>query len=231
MIDSLMDFLNTPVRPGAVVAIRLAIWVPVVYLIIQFVRALSAAGRWKLVKLFYLLNSVPNLPHRVLRLAALSCATQHDARGGSLVPNGEQTSHQARRTPNHRRRAPGSENRRPGDPGTFTSRPQHEAMGWRHAAPQAGDRGQQRDLVPLLAGPGRTTPADLDANMVQACQALEVVGPLKLEQRCLRQPENSEPLIDVGQFVSHAEAHQVDLQPFEMQLPYKLDQQPAEFRS
>jgi len=51
MIDSLMDFMNTPVGQYATVAIQYAVFVLLVYLIIQWIRSLSAAGRWKLVKL------------------------------------------------------------------------------------------------------------------------------------------------------------------------------------
>ena len=42
MIDEVIDFLNTTVRPGAVVAINVVIYL---------VRVLPTAGRWKLVKL------------------------------------------------------------------------------------------------------------------------------------------------------------------------------------
>jgi hypothetical protein len=51
MIDSLMDFMNTAVVQCATVAIQYAVFVLLVYLIIQWIRSLSAAGRWKLVKL------------------------------------------------------------------------------------------------------------------------------------------------------------------------------------
>ena len=51
MIDSLMDFMNTTVVQYATVAIQYAVFVLLVYLIIQWIRSLSAAGRWKLVKL------------------------------------------------------------------------------------------------------------------------------------------------------------------------------------
>jgi hypothetical protein len=51
MIDSLMDFMNTAVVQYAPFAIQYAIFVLLVYLIIQWIRSLSAAGRWKLVKL------------------------------------------------------------------------------------------------------------------------------------------------------------------------------------
>lgn len=51
MIDSLMDFMNTAVVQYATVAIQYAVFVLLVYLIIQWIRSLSAAGRWKLVKL------------------------------------------------------------------------------------------------------------------------------------------------------------------------------------
>ena len=51
MLDAFIDFLNTAVLPGVVVAIRLAIGALVVYLILRSVRTLPPAGRWKLVKL------------------------------------------------------------------------------------------------------------------------------------------------------------------------------------
>jgi hypothetical protein len=51
MIDSVLDFLNTPVGQGVSLTIQFAILVPFVYLIIRGVCSLSAAGRWKLVKL------------------------------------------------------------------------------------------------------------------------------------------------------------------------------------
>ena len=51
MIDSLMDFMNTAVVQYTTVAIQYAVFVLLVYLIIQWIRSLSAAGRWKLVKL------------------------------------------------------------------------------------------------------------------------------------------------------------------------------------
>lgn len=51
MIDSLIDFMNTAVVQYATVAIQYAVFVLLVYLIIQWIRSLSAAGRWKLVKL------------------------------------------------------------------------------------------------------------------------------------------------------------------------------------
>ena len=51
MIDSQMDFMNTAAVQYATVAIQYAVFVLLVYLIIQWIRSLSAAGRWKLVKL------------------------------------------------------------------------------------------------------------------------------------------------------------------------------------
>ena len=50
MVASFMEFLNTPVVQGAIVVIQSATSVLLVYLIIQWVRSLSAAGRWKLLK-------------------------------------------------------------------------------------------------------------------------------------------------------------------------------------
>jgi NADH:ubiquinone oxidoreductase subunit 3 (subunit A) len=50
MIGSLIDFMNTAVVQYATVAIQYAVFVLLVYLIIQWIRSLSAAGRWKLVK-------------------------------------------------------------------------------------------------------------------------------------------------------------------------------------
>ncbi len=51
MIESLMDFMNTAVVQYATVAIQYAVFGLLVYVIIQWIRSLSAAGRWKLVKL------------------------------------------------------------------------------------------------------------------------------------------------------------------------------------
>jgi ABC-type sugar transport system permease subunit len=51
MLDALMEFLNTAVWPGVVVAVQLVIGALVVYLMLRLVRALPPAGRWKLVKL------------------------------------------------------------------------------------------------------------------------------------------------------------------------------------
>ena len=51
MIDSLMDFMNTAAVQYATAAIQCAVFVLLVYLIILWIRSLSAAGRWKLVKL------------------------------------------------------------------------------------------------------------------------------------------------------------------------------------
>jgi hypothetical protein len=51
MLDALMEFLNTAVRPGVIVAVQLVIGALVVYLIFQLARALPPAGRWKLFKL------------------------------------------------------------------------------------------------------------------------------------------------------------------------------------
>jgi hypothetical protein len=50
MFAIFMEFLNTPIVQGAAVAIQFTIFVLLVYLIIQWVRSLSTAGRWKLVK-------------------------------------------------------------------------------------------------------------------------------------------------------------------------------------
>ena len=50
MVASIMEFLNTPVVQGAIIVIQSATSVLLVYLIIQWVRSLSAAGRWKLLK-------------------------------------------------------------------------------------------------------------------------------------------------------------------------------------
>jgi chromate transport protein ChrA len=51
MVATFMEFLDTPVVQGATVAVQYAIFVLLIYLIFQWVRSLSAAGRWKLVKL------------------------------------------------------------------------------------------------------------------------------------------------------------------------------------
>ena len=59
MLDGFIDFLNTAVQPGVVVAVHLVIGALVVYLILQLVRALPAAGRWKLVKLALTIMFLP----------------------------------------------------------------------------------------------------------------------------------------------------------------------------
>ena len=51
MLNVLMEFLNTTVRQGVVVAVHLVIGALVVYLILHLARALLPAGRWKLIKL------------------------------------------------------------------------------------------------------------------------------------------------------------------------------------
>ena len=51
MAATFMELLNTPVVRGASVAIQYAILALLVYLIFQWVGSLSAAGRWKLLKL------------------------------------------------------------------------------------------------------------------------------------------------------------------------------------
>ena len=50
MIDSPMDFMDTPIWRDLAIAIQYTFFVLIVYLIIQWLRSLSAAGRWKLVK-------------------------------------------------------------------------------------------------------------------------------------------------------------------------------------
>jgi hypothetical protein len=59
MIDSLMDFMNTPVWRGLANAIQYAIFALLVCLIIQWVRSLSAAGRWKLVRVALIVLFLP----------------------------------------------------------------------------------------------------------------------------------------------------------------------------
>ena len=59
MIDFLMDFLNTPVRPGVTLLIPFAIGVPIAYLIIRGICSLSATGRWKLVKVLLTILFLP----------------------------------------------------------------------------------------------------------------------------------------------------------------------------
>lgn len=51
MIDFLCDFLNAPIPPSVALAFQFIIWTSVVFLIIRGVCSLSAAGRWKLVKI------------------------------------------------------------------------------------------------------------------------------------------------------------------------------------
>jgi hypothetical protein len=50
MVASFMEFLNAPVVQGVTVAIQYAISVLLVYLTIQWIRSLSPAGRWMLLK-------------------------------------------------------------------------------------------------------------------------------------------------------------------------------------
>jgi hypothetical protein len=50
MIGSLIDFVDTPIWRDLAIAIQYTFFVLIVYLIIQWIRSLSAAGRWKLVK-------------------------------------------------------------------------------------------------------------------------------------------------------------------------------------
>ena len=59
MIDFLLEILNTPVGHGVSLAIQFAILVPFVYLIIRCVRSLSAAERWKLVKIVLTILFLP----------------------------------------------------------------------------------------------------------------------------------------------------------------------------
>lgn len=59
MLDELMEFWNTAVQPGVVVAIQLVIGALLLYLIFQLVRALPPAGRWKLVKLALMILFLP----------------------------------------------------------------------------------------------------------------------------------------------------------------------------
>jgi len=50
MASSFMEFMSTPVVQGTIVAIQYAISVLLIYLFLQWVRLLSPAGRWKLLK-------------------------------------------------------------------------------------------------------------------------------------------------------------------------------------
>ena len=51
MVACFMELLSTPVGQGVAFVIQFAIYVLLVYLFIQWVRSLSAAGRWKLLKI------------------------------------------------------------------------------------------------------------------------------------------------------------------------------------
>ena len=51
MVAFFMEFMGTPVVQGTIAAIQYAISVLLVYLFIQWVRFLSPAGRWKLLKI------------------------------------------------------------------------------------------------------------------------------------------------------------------------------------
>lgn len=46
----ILELLGIPDWPGMLVAVQLAVWVPVVYLAVYAVRALSPSRRWKLLK-------------------------------------------------------------------------------------------------------------------------------------------------------------------------------------
>ncbi len=59
MIDSLIGFPDALVRSGFALAIQFAILVPIFYLIIRSVRSLSAAGRWKLIKIVLAILFLP----------------------------------------------------------------------------------------------------------------------------------------------------------------------------
>lgn len=51
MNDSLLNFLHTLVGHGVFLTLLFAILAPIAYVIIRCVRSLSAAGRWKLLKI------------------------------------------------------------------------------------------------------------------------------------------------------------------------------------
>lgn len=59
MINEVVDFLNTAVLPAVLVAVNLVIGALVVYLIFLLVRALSPAGRWRLVKVALMILFLP----------------------------------------------------------------------------------------------------------------------------------------------------------------------------
>ena len=59
MNDSLLNILHTPVGLGVLLTMIFAILAPFVYLIIRCVCSLSAAGRWKLVKILLTILFLP----------------------------------------------------------------------------------------------------------------------------------------------------------------------------
>jgi hypothetical protein len=54
-----MNFPSMTVELGVAAAIQMAIWVPFVYLSIRDIRSLSAAERWKLLKIALTILSLP----------------------------------------------------------------------------------------------------------------------------------------------------------------------------
>ena len=51
MVAFFMEFMGTPVVQGTIAAIQYAISVLLIYLFLQWVRLLSPAARWKLLKI------------------------------------------------------------------------------------------------------------------------------------------------------------------------------------
>lgn len=59
MVDAIVEFLKTPVRPGMVVAIQVVIWAPLGCLVVYKVQALSTAGLRKLIKFVLIILFLP----------------------------------------------------------------------------------------------------------------------------------------------------------------------------
>jgi ABC-type transport system involved in cytochrome c biogenesis permease component len=73
IIDTILEFLNTAVLPFMVVAIDLVIGVLVLFVILYFVRSLSADGRRKLVKILLAILFLPLVLPWKLMTAGSDC--------------------------------------------------------------------------------------------------------------------------------------------------------------
>jgi hypothetical protein len=59
MIDSILNFLSTPVGPGVALAIQFAIGVPIAYLIVRGICSPSTTGRWKMARVVLTILFLP----------------------------------------------------------------------------------------------------------------------------------------------------------------------------